>query len=116
MGEEDIRCLWEIWAAFAAASAVLVLIPGPTMLGHAWLVTALNPKSITFFVAFLPAFLDPKIDFFAQMAIMEAFAFINAPGCARAASKARGLVANPRAVGAINAAAFWLPLASRQWR
>ena len=25
------------------------------MLGHAWLVTALNPKSITFFVAFLPA-------------------------------------------------------------
>ena len=33
------------------------------MLGHAWLVTALNPKSITFFVAFLPAFLDPNADF-----------------------------------------------------
>src|SRR5882757_5568831 len=36
------------------------------MLGHAWLVTALNPKSITFFVAFLPAFLDPHADFLTQ--------------------------------------------------
>ncbi len=36
------------------------------MLGHAWLVTALNPKGITFFVAFLPQFLDPKADFWTQ--------------------------------------------------
>ena len=28
------------------------------MMAHAWLVTALNPKSITFFVAFLPQFLN----------------------------------------------------------
>src|SRR4051794_26234569 len=34
------------------------------MLGHAWLVTALNPKGITFFVAFLPQFLDPRADFY----------------------------------------------------
>jgi threonine/homoserine/homoserine lactone efflux protein len=41
------------------------------MLGHAWLVTALNPKSITFFVAFLPAFLDPHADFLTQMLVFE---------------------------------------------
>src|SRR4051812_1040291 len=33
------------------------------MLGHAWLVTALNPKSLTFFVAFLPQFLDAHVSF-----------------------------------------------------
>ncbi|MGO4610440.1 hypothetical protein AB4142_29350, partial [Variovorax sp. 2RAF20] len=36
------------------------------------LVTALNPKSITFFVAFLPQFLDTKGDFWTQMLIFEA--------------------------------------------
>src|SRR5215467_9228891 len=35
-----------------AASAV-------KMVSHAWLVTALNPKSITFFVAFMPQFMNP---------------------------------------------------------
>ena len=39
---------------------------------HAWLVTALNPKSITFFVAFLPQFIDPHADFWTQMLIFEA--------------------------------------------
>src|SRR5687768_10748418 len=42
------------------------------MVGHAWLVTALNPKSITFFVAFLPQFLNRDADFFTQMLIFEA--------------------------------------------
>ena len=82
-----------------AASAV-------RMLGHAWVVTALNPKSITFFVAFLPTFLDPKADFLTQMVVFEAtflvLAFANAFGYAVVASRARRLVANPRAIGLIN--------------
>jgi threonine/homoserine/homoserine lactone efflux protein len=72
------------------------------MLGHAWIVTALNPKSITFFVAFLPQFLDAKADVLAQMVICEAtflaLAFGNALLYALIAARARHLVANPRAL------------------
>jgi threonine/homoserine/homoserine lactone efflux protein len=76
------------------------------MLGHAWLVTALNPKSITFFVAFLPAFLDPQADFLTQLVVFETtflvLAFANAFGYALVAARARGFVANPRAIGIVN--------------
>lgn len=76
------------------------------MLGHAWLVTALNPKSITFFVAFLPAFLDPAGDFFTQMLVFETtfllLAFANAFGYALVASRARRFASNPRAIGVVN--------------
>jgi threonine/homoserine/homoserine lactone efflux protein len=82
-----------------AASAV-------KMMGHAWLVTALNPKSITFFVAFLPQFLDRSADFFTQMLIFEAtflvLAFLNAFGYAMVASRARNVVRNPRAISLFN--------------
>ncbi|WP_439497657.1 LysE family translocator [Bosea sp. (in: a-proteobacteria)] len=78
------------------------------MLGHAWLVTALNPKGITFFVAFLPQVLDAKADFWTQMLIFEAtfitLAFANALGYALIASRARSVVSNPRAIGLFNKA------------
>jgi threonine/homoserine/homoserine lactone efflux protein len=77
-----------------------------SMVGHAWLVTALNPKSITFFVAFLPQFLNRNADFFTQMMIFEAtfliLAFANALGYALVAARARSLVRNPRAIGIFN--------------
>ena len=76
------------------------------MMGHAWLVTALNPKSITFFVAFLPQFLDRSGDFWTQMLVFEAtflvLAFLNALGYALAASRARRAVANPRVLSIVN--------------
>ena len=76
------------------------------MLAHAWLVTALNPKSITFFVAFLPQFLDRHGDFWTQMLIFEAtflmLAFANAFGYALVAARARNLVRNPRAIRIFN--------------
>ncbi len=78
------------------------------MMGHAWLVTALNPKSITFFVAFLPQFLDRNADFLIQMLIFETtflvLAFANALGYALVASRARNIVRNPRAIGIFNKA------------
>lgn len=78
------------------------------MLGHAWLVTALNPKGITFFVAFLPQFLDAKSDFWTQMLIFEAtfvtLAFANAFGYALIASRARSVVSDPRTMGLFNKA------------
>ncbi|KPL54306.1 LysE family translocator [Prosthecomicrobium hirschii] len=76
------------------------------MLAHAWLVTALNPKSITFFVAFLPQFLDPAGDFLTQMLIFEAtfltLAFANAFTYALVAARARGLVRREGTIRAIN--------------
>ena len=76
------------------------------MLGHAWLVTALNPKSITFFVAFLPAFLDANADFLTQMLVFEAtflvLAFANAFGYALVAARARRLVGNDKAIRLFN--------------
>ena len=76
------------------------------MMAHAWIVTALNPKGITFFVAFLPQFLDPSGDFWMQMLVFEAtfivLAFANVLGYALIASRARTMMRNPRAVGIVN--------------
>jgi threonine/homoserine/homoserine lactone efflux protein len=81
-------------------------VPFSRMLGHAWLVTALNPKSLTFFVAFLPQFIDPARDFWGQMLVFEttfvSLAFANAVGYALIAARARRLFGNPRAIGIFN--------------
>lgn len=78
------------------------------MIGHAWLVTALNPKSITFFVAFLPQFLDRHGDFWSQMLIFEstflALAFANAFGYGLVASRARTIFSSERAIRMLNRA------------
>ncbi|KAF0230659.1 MAG: lysine exporter protein [Beijerinckiaceae bacterium] len=76
------------------------------MLAHAWLITALNPKSITFFVAFLPQFLDTNAPLLPQMVIFETtflvLAFLNAFGYALVASKARTLFRQPSAIRTFN--------------
>jgi threonine/homoserine/homoserine lactone efflux protein len=73
---------------------------------HTYVVTALNPKSIVFFVAFLPQFLDRNADFWTQMAIFEAtfliLAFCNAFGYALVASRARSVFASERAIRVFN--------------
>lgn len=73
---------------------------------HAYAVTALNPKSIIFFVAFLPQFLDPAAPVLPQMAIFEAtflvLATLNAAAYALLASLARGAIRKPAVQRAVN--------------
>ncbi len=67
-------------------------------------VTALNPKSILFFVAFLPQFLDLSRPLFAQMAIFETtfliLATINAALYAWLAAAAGSTIRKPECPGA----------------
>ena len=71
--------------------------PARVMAWHAFVVTALNPKSIVFFVAFLPQFMTTAAPLLPQMAILEAtflaLAAANALAYALVASGARKTIA-----------------------
>ena len=73
---------------------------------HAYLVTALNPKGIVFFVAFLPQFLDMTRPVLPQMAILVAtfvsLATINAALFGLLASSARRTIRRPSAQRLVN--------------
>jgi len=73
---------------------------------HAYAVTALNPKSIIFFIAFVPQFIDTARPFAPQIAILEAtfviMAGLNAALYGWLASKAREKLKNPRVQRAVN--------------
>ena len=74
--------------------------------GHAALVTALNPKSIIFFIAFVPQFVDPGAALVPQFVIMTAtfvgLAAANALVYALLADQMRHRLLNP-------AARRWMP-------
>ncbi|MEM1351436.1 MAG: LysE family translocator [Pseudomonadota bacterium] len=67
--------------------------------GHAAMVTALNPKSIAFFISFVPQFIRPETPLFPQFAILIAtfvsLAAINALIFALLADRMRRLIAKP---------------------
>lgn len=73
---------------------------------HAYAVTALNPKSIVFFIAFLPQFLDPAQPVPGQMAVFEAtflvLATLNAASYALLAAAARRTIRRPAVQRAVN--------------
>ena len=73
---------------------------------HAYLVTALNPKSLVFFVAFLPQFLDVTGPVAVQLAVFEftflVLAAVNASLYAVLAAMARRQVRKPRVQRIVN--------------
>ncbi|MBX6367543.1 MAG: LysE family translocator [Rhodospirillales bacterium] len=76
------------------------------MLVHAWAVTSLNPKSIVFFVAFLPQFVASGHPVLPQLVILGAsfvaMAALNAAGYAWLAGRARRAIARPGVLKLVN--------------
>lgn len=114
----------------AGASTSVVLTPAESvsrwkLFGNTYLVTALNPKGIVFFVAFLPQFLDTTMPVTPQLWVLAvtfvALATMNATLYALFAASARRLLTTPRAqrgfhlVGGslLSAAGVWALLARR---
>jgi len=76
------------------------------MLAHAFVVTALNPKSMAFFVAFLPQFMRATDPLPPQMLVLEStfilLAALNAAVYAALAQRLRGAVGRPAVLKWLN--------------
>ena len=76
--------------------------------GHAAIVTALNPKSIAFFIAFVPQFVDPKTPLLPQFAILivtfVGLAAINVLAYALLADKLRAMIGKPAVIAGLTRA------------
>lgn len=97
--------LWRAPAVLATAEPGLER-RASSMLAHAFLVTALNPKSLAFFVAFLPQFLRPAAPLLPQMLVLEstflALAVLGAALYAGLAVRLRGVIRKPAVLKAMN--------------
>jgi threonine/homoserine/homoserine lactone efflux protein len=98
--------LWRAPVAEAAAAADAAPIRPRRLFAHAFAVTATNPKSLVFFVAFLPQFLEAGRPFLGQVAVMEAtfvgLAGLNAAAYAWMAAAAGNAVRRPSLRRAVN--------------
>jgi threonine/homoserine/homoserine lactone efflux protein len=95
------------------------------LFANTYLVTALNPKGIVFFVAFLPQFINPRASVVPQMLVLACtfvvMAVINSTLYACFAASARKLFASPKAQrkfmlasgSLLSAAGIWVLLARR---
>lgn len=87
-----------LWRAPVEAGAAPPL-DARRALRQAFVVTALNPKGIAFFVAFVPQFLDPSLPFLPQAALLVAtfvcLGALNAALYALLAGRASGAVTRP---------------------
>lgn len=90
----------------AGTSPALPILPAapaslPRLCANTWLVTALNPKGMVFFAAFLPQFIDSGTPAGPQLWVLSltfvAMAAMNAALYAAFAGSARRLLSGPRA-------------------
>jgi threonine/homoserine/homoserine lactone efflux protein len=114
-------------AGIASTDAIAPAAAGSRwrLFANTYLVTALNPKGMVFFVAFLPQFLNPAGDVRAQLWVLSAtfvvLATINATLYAVFAATARRILSSPRAQRRFNlaggslltGAGIWALLAQR---
>lgn len=115
-------------AGFSAAELTAPAAPGSRwrLFANTYLVTALNPKGIVFFVAFLPQFINASASVTPQLWVLGvtfvAMATINATLYATFAASASRLLSSPRAQRRFNlaggsllsVAGVWALLAKRQ--
>lgn len=82
--------------------------PPLAMVGHAFTVTALNPKSILFFIAFLPQFVSPGAAVAPQLLLLGGtflvLAIANASLYALLAGSAQGAIRRPAVMRLVNRA------------
>lgn len=96
---------WRLWvsAGTLAKTGLADALPpagGKRIFWNAFVVTALNPKSIVFFVAFLPQFVNPALPATPQLIILGStfliLAAVNAAFYGYLAGAMRSRLANPR--------------------
>ena len=112
-------------AVNAAAAPVTASGSLGRLFANTYVVTALNPKGMIFFVAFLPQFINPRVDVGTQLWILAVtlvvMATINATLYALFAASAARLLSSPRAQrrfrfaggSLLSAAGVWALLARR---
>ncbi|MBV6475738.1 MAG: LysE family translocator [Rhodocyclaceae bacterium] len=108
-------------SGISAAAAAPAPVPASRwrLFANTYLVTALNPKGIVFFVAFLPQFIDPAANVTAQLWVLAAtfvlMAIVNASAYAVFAASARRLLSSARAQRLFNLAGGSLLSAAGVW-
>ncbi len=108
-------------AGVAGEAPAAPQVPGSRwrLFANTYVVTALNPKGIVFFVAFLPQFIDPTTDVARQLWVLAVtfvvMATANAALYAAFASTARRLLSSPRAQRRFNLAGGTLLSAAGVW-
>ena len=107
---KTIGAIYLVWLGIGMLrSGNLADIPAPSPAGrklvHAFTVTVLNPKTILFFVAFLPQFVSPQAPALPQLALLGTtfvlLGVVNTTAYALLAGSIGGRIRDPRFVGTL---------------